>query len=85
MSRLTGPKAAFPHHWPAHRAGPHIPAAAVRDGERDAEALQTATPPAELTDAPDGAGVTAHAGLAADDGELAASPWIGLHYRTENG
>jgi hypothetical protein len=85
MSRLTGPKAAFPHHWPVHHAGTHIPAAPVRAGERDAEALQTAAPPAELTDAHAGAGVTGYAGLGADDGELTASPWIGLHYRTENG
>lgn len=77
MSRLIGPKAAFPHHWPVHRTGPRIPAAAARGGERDAEASQTAAPPAELTDA--------YAGLAADAGDLTASPWIGLHYRTENG
>ena len=71
MSR-TSPQSAFPHHWPIHVTGP-----------RTLELQGSSAQRSMLCVAPAARGEVLPAPPRPSDGQLTASPWLGLHYETE--
>lgn len=72
MSR-TSPHSAFPHHWPIHLTGPRTLGLQGSNTQRPMPWV-----------APAARGEVPPAAPRPSNGQLTASPWLGLHYETED-